>query len=239
MEKYRELARKVSNWGRWGADDERGTINFITPDVVRRAAACVRRGDVFSLGLPFGAERPADRPGRTRQPDPPDERDRRPARRRPRRAPLRRRLRHHAAPVRDAVGQPGARLLRREALQRLPGGDASPPPARRATPSTRSAAGDRLARRAPRRGARARRRAPRAGHAITPADLEAAEQRAGRARRARRRPPPPHRPPRRLHARRRPRRRTCGRCPASGSRASSGCTRARSRRWRATRTPSR
>ena len=55
MEKYRELARKVSNWGRWGADDERGTINFITPDVVRRAAACVRRGVVFSLGLPFDA----------------------------------------------------------------------------------------------------------------------------------------------------------------------------------------
>ena len=43
-----ELARKVSNWGRWGADDERGTVNFITPDVVRRAAACVRRGQVFS-----------------------------------------------------------------------------------------------------------------------------------------------------------------------------------------------
>jgi len=49
-----ELARKVSNWGRWGADDERGTINFITPEVVQRAARCVRRGDVFSLGLEFG-----------------------------------------------------------------------------------------------------------------------------------------------------------------------------------------
>jgi kynurenine formamidase len=58
MEKVRALARKVSNWGRWGPDDERGTVNFITPDVVRRAAACVRHGKVFSLGLPFSADGP-------------------------------------------------------------------------------------------------------------------------------------------------------------------------------------
>jgi len=57
-ESLRDLARRVSNWGRWGADDERGTINFITPEVVRRAATCVRRGTVFSLGLPFGAAGP-------------------------------------------------------------------------------------------------------------------------------------------------------------------------------------
>lgn len=58
MERIREIARRVSNWGRWGADDERGTVNFITPEVVRRAAASVRRGQVFSLSLPFGAEGP-------------------------------------------------------------------------------------------------------------------------------------------------------------------------------------
>src|SRR5881409_483756 len=58
MEKIRALARTVSNWGRWGADDERGTLNFITPEVVRRAAACVRRGHVFSLGLAFAADGP-------------------------------------------------------------------------------------------------------------------------------------------------------------------------------------
>jgi kynurenine formamidase len=58
VERYRELARRVSNWGRFGADDERGTVNFITPDVVRRAAACVRRGVVFSLGLQLGADGP-------------------------------------------------------------------------------------------------------------------------------------------------------------------------------------
>src|SRR5205809_859515 len=58
MTRVREIARRVSNWGRWGADDERGTVNFITPDVVCRAAACVRRGTVFSLGLLFGADGP-------------------------------------------------------------------------------------------------------------------------------------------------------------------------------------
>jgi kynurenine formamidase len=55
---FHALARKVSNWGRWGADDERGTVNFITPEVVRRAAGCVRRGAVFSLGLQFDARGP-------------------------------------------------------------------------------------------------------------------------------------------------------------------------------------
>ncbi len=58
MEQVRAIAKRVSNWGRWGADDERGTINFITPEVVRRGAACVRHGKVFSLGLNFGAEGP-------------------------------------------------------------------------------------------------------------------------------------------------------------------------------------
>ncbi len=58
MQRVRELAAQVSNWGRWGADDERGTLNFITPEVVKAAAGLVRRGVVFSLGLSFGAEGP-------------------------------------------------------------------------------------------------------------------------------------------------------------------------------------
>src|SRR5438309_1494688 len=44
MKRLQALARRVSNWGRWGPDDERGTVNFITPEVVRRGAACVKRG---------------------------------------------------------------------------------------------------------------------------------------------------------------------------------------------------
>jgi hypothetical protein len=26
---------RLSNWGRWGPDDQRGTLNFITQDVLR------------------------------------------------------------------------------------------------------------------------------------------------------------------------------------------------------------
>ncbi len=58
MERVRRLGQELSNWGRWGADDERGTLNFITPSVVRRATASVRSGRVFSLGLPLGADGP-------------------------------------------------------------------------------------------------------------------------------------------------------------------------------------
>lgn len=35
---------RLSNWGRWGADDELGTLNLVTPAVRRRAAASVRDG---------------------------------------------------------------------------------------------------------------------------------------------------------------------------------------------------
>ena len=46
----REAIPKVSNWGRWGADDEKGTANFITPEVIVAAARLVRKGQVFCCG---------------------------------------------------------------------------------------------------------------------------------------------------------------------------------------------
>lgn len=58
MERVREIAKRVSNWGRWGADDQRGTLNLITPGVLRRAAGCVRAGRAFSLGVEFGPNGP-------------------------------------------------------------------------------------------------------------------------------------------------------------------------------------
>jgi kynurenine formamidase len=50
---FHELAKKVNNWGRWGPDDEIGTINLITPDLVRNAAGCVKTGKRFALALPL------------------------------------------------------------------------------------------------------------------------------------------------------------------------------------------
>ena len=50
---FTDLAAAVRNWGRWGPDDELGTINLVTPEVRTRAAACVRTGKAFSLALPL------------------------------------------------------------------------------------------------------------------------------------------------------------------------------------------
>ncbi len=55
---FTQLAEKVNNWGRWGADDERGTLNFVTPDVVKAAAASVRTGRTFALAIPLSADGP-------------------------------------------------------------------------------------------------------------------------------------------------------------------------------------
>ncbi len=56
--------RRLSNWGRWGANDERGTANFITPAVIAQAAAEVKRGAVFFCGVPMD-NAPPTHPGRT------------------------------------------------------------------------------------------------------------------------------------------------------------------------------
>ena len=48
-----EYCSRFNNWGRWGDDDEVGTLNFITPEKIRAAAGLVRSGKVFSLELPL------------------------------------------------------------------------------------------------------------------------------------------------------------------------------------------
>lgn len=55
-----DLAAKVSNWGRWGPDDQRGTLNLITPEAVLRGVAAARQGRAFSLAIPFDADGPQD-----------------------------------------------------------------------------------------------------------------------------------------------------------------------------------
>jgi kynurenine formamidase len=56
--------RQLSNWGRWGEDDQKGTANFITPEVVAKAAREAREGKVFSCAIAFGKDSPVF-PGRT------------------------------------------------------------------------------------------------------------------------------------------------------------------------------
>lgn len=50
---FHEIAKRVNNWGRWGSADEIGTLNLITDEVVRRAAEEVRTGRRVPLALPL------------------------------------------------------------------------------------------------------------------------------------------------------------------------------------------
>jgi kynurenine formamidase len=53
---FRELGAKLSNWGRWGDDDRIGTLNFITPGHLVAAAALIRTGKLFDLGIPVNSK---------------------------------------------------------------------------------------------------------------------------------------------------------------------------------------
>jgi len=53
-----DLAARVSNRGRWGDDDRRGTLNLIDEAAVLRGAAAVRQGRAFSLAIPFDGDGP-------------------------------------------------------------------------------------------------------------------------------------------------------------------------------------
>ena len=48
----------LNAWNRWGADDERGALNFIDPDEVRRATALVRSGEVLRLAQLLSSKTP-------------------------------------------------------------------------------------------------------------------------------------------------------------------------------------
>ena len=50
---FAEMAARVRNWGRWGPDDEIGTLNLVDDAARRRAAAAVTSGQAFALGLPL------------------------------------------------------------------------------------------------------------------------------------------------------------------------------------------
>src|SRR5258708_25758116 len=52
----------VKNWGRWGADDELGTLNYITRDHVKRAARLVNSGRSVSMAIPINTVAGPDNP---------------------------------------------------------------------------------------------------------------------------------------------------------------------------------
>ena len=65
-----EYSEKYKNWGRWGPDDEIGTLNYTSPEDIIGAAQLVKKGKTMSLGLnydqfgPQGAKTPYPAMGR-------------------------------------------------------------------------------------------------------------------------------------------------------------------------------
>lgn len=58
LELLRDLSRRWSNVGRWGADDELGTLNHLTPERVRAARSLITEGRTISLALDLGPSGP-------------------------------------------------------------------------------------------------------------------------------------------------------------------------------------
>jgi kynurenine formamidase len=59
---FEQIFESVKNWGRWGPDDELGTLNYITPEKVRAAAGLVRSGRRVSMAIPINKVAGPDNP---------------------------------------------------------------------------------------------------------------------------------------------------------------------------------
>ena len=56
------LFEKLSNWGKWGKDDQRGALNYITNQKRAAAARLVQSGETVSLSLPLATAVANDNP---------------------------------------------------------------------------------------------------------------------------------------------------------------------------------
>jgi kynurenine formamidase len=62
LEEFDAIFESVKNWGRWGPDDQLGTLNLITPALVRSAAGLVRSGRRVSMEIPVNTVAGPDNP---------------------------------------------------------------------------------------------------------------------------------------------------------------------------------
>ncbi len=62
LQTFDEIFESVKNWGRWGPDDDLGTLNYLTPDRVRAAAALVRSGRHVTMAIPINKVAGPDNP---------------------------------------------------------------------------------------------------------------------------------------------------------------------------------
>ena len=56
------LQKQLSNWGRWGADDQMGAVNLITPEKRKAAVRLVREGASFSMARNAETKEAVDNP---------------------------------------------------------------------------------------------------------------------------------------------------------------------------------
>src|SRR5215469_18763208 len=49
---FERWMKELSNWRRWGKDDQKGSVNLITPAKVKQAAGSVKEGITVSLEHP-------------------------------------------------------------------------------------------------------------------------------------------------------------------------------------------
>jgi hypothetical protein len=62
LEEFGKLFEEVCNWGLWGIDDEVGTLNYLKPMMVAKAASLVRSGRSVSMARPIDTRVAADNP---------------------------------------------------------------------------------------------------------------------------------------------------------------------------------
>ncbi|MGO9264609.1 MAG: cyclase family protein [Candidatus Binataceae bacterium] len=53
---------QINNWGRWGKEDERGALNYITPEKRAAAAKLAMSGEIVSCALPLATKTAPDNP---------------------------------------------------------------------------------------------------------------------------------------------------------------------------------
>jgi len=58
----REFFSTLSNWGKWGSNDQLGALNYITPQKRAQAATLVREGYPVSMSLPLATQPGPDNP---------------------------------------------------------------------------------------------------------------------------------------------------------------------------------
>lgn len=58
----RQYHKSLSNWGRWGKEDQLGAMNLITPEKRLKAVSLVKKGVTVTMARPIVAEPSADSP---------------------------------------------------------------------------------------------------------------------------------------------------------------------------------